>query len=53
MDSKGQLLIVQRGLGITGHTLDSNGCVASSKTIISNTVLNHGIDVLDGKLYAR
>ncbi|KAH6903269.1 hypothetical protein BKA70DRAFT_1404253 [Coprinopsis sp. MPI-PUGE-AT-0042] len=52
MDSRGQLLVVQRGLGITGHTLDSNGCVTSSKTIVANTVLNHGIDVLDNKLYA-
>lgn len=53
MDSRGQLLVVQRGLGITGHTVDPNGCVTSSKTIVASTVLNHGIDVLDNKLYAR
>lgn len=53
LDSRGQLLVVERGRGISAHVLDSNGCVTSSRLLISDTTLNHGIDVVGNKLYAR
>ncbi|TFK28282.1 hypothetical protein FA15DRAFT_753613 [Coprinopsis marcescibilis] len=50
IDPRGNLLVIQRGRGLTGHTLDANGCVTSTKTIISNTQINHGIDLTpDGR----
>ncbi|KUJ10224.1 uncharacterized protein LY89DRAFT_710610 [Mollisia scopiformis] len=42
-DSAGHLLVVESGLGITAHTLDGSGCVQSSKTVVSQANLNHGI----------
>jgi len=55
LDSRGNLLVVERNKGITIHTLGSNGCVTSSKTLISDTSLNHGIDInaAGNKLAAR
>ena len=54
LDPSGRLLITESGKGITQHTLSSNGCIASSRTVISQTNLNHGLAVSpDGKyLYA-
>lgn len=52
MDSEGHLLVVERGIGITGHTLDDNGCVTNSKVIIDDDRLNHGIDVVGNRLVA-
>ncbi|KAF2642356.1 cellobiose dehydrogenase-like protein [Massarina eburnea CBS 473.64] len=54
LDSSGNLLVVQNGLGVTAHTIDSNGCFNSTKTIITQRNLNHGIFLSqDGKtLYA-
>ncbi|EAU83830.2 hypothetical protein CC1G_09499 [Coprinopsis cinerea okayama7 len=52
MDSRGNLLVLQRGIGVTGHQVDANGCVTSSQTIIQDTRLNHGLDVVGNKLYA-
>jgi glucose/arabinose dehydrogenase len=43
LDSAGHLLVVEVGKGITAHTLDTTGCVSSSKTLIAQTNLNHGI----------
>lgn len=43
LDSQGNLLLVQSGVGITAHTFGSDGCIASSKTLISSPMLNHGI----------
>lgn len=43
VDSAGNLLVVQNGVGITAHILDDTGCVASSKVLIEDTNLNHGI----------
>jgi glucose/arabinose dehydrogenase len=37
------LLVVESGKGITVHTLAATGCISSSKTLISQTNLNHGI----------
>ncbi|KAH9876246.1 hypothetical protein J1614_004125, partial [Plenodomus biglobosus] len=53
-DTAGNLLVVQNGLGITGHKIGPNGCLTSSKTIITQRNLNHGIALShDGKkLYA-
>ncbi|KNG47944.1 iron reductase domain-containing protein [Stemphylium lycopersici] len=53
-DIKGNLLVVQNGLGITAHKVSSNGCLTSSRTIIAQRNLNHGIVLsLDGAtLYA-
>lgn len=43
VDSAGNPLVVENGVGITAHTLDDTGCVASSKVLIENANLNHGI----------
>ncbi|KAE8440501.1 hypothetical protein EG329_007418 [Mollisiaceae sp. DMI_Dod_QoI] len=53
-DSAGHLLVIESGKGITAHTLDSTGCVQSSKTIVSQRNLNHGIcfDANSTTLYA-
>lgn len=55
LDSRGNLIVVQRGLGVTGHTLNSDGCVTSTKTIISDTSLNHAVEFnpSGNKLFAR
>lgn len=53
-DTAGNLLVVENGLGITGHTIGSDGCLTSGKTILTQQALNHGIVLSeDGKtLYA-
>ena len=53
-DSAGNLLVVLQSVGIAAYTLSANGCVQSSKTLISQPSLNHGIALsADGKtLYA-
>jgi glucose/arabinose dehydrogenase len=53
-DSIGHLLVIQNGLGVTAHAIGPDGCIASSKTLIRQQNLNHGIVLsLDGKtLYA-
>jgi glucose/arabinose dehydrogenase len=49
-DTAGNLLVVQNGLGISVHKIDSNGCFASSKTLITQRNLNHGLALSqDGK----
>ncbi|OHE99630.1 carbohydrate-binding cytochrome b562 [Colletotrichum orchidophilum] len=50
IDSEGNLLIVQSGKGVTVHTFGADGCLSSTKTLISNPSLNHGIGLTpDGK----
>ncbi len=53
-DTSGNLLVVQNGLGITAHRVAPNGCLGSSKTLIAQRNINHGIALShDGKtLYA-
>lgn len=53
-DYAGNLLVVQNGLGISVHKIGSDGCLVSSKTLITQRNLNHGIVLSnDGKtLYA-
>lgn len=53
-DTAGRLLMIQNGLGITAHTVGSDGCLSSEHTIIAQRNLNHGIVLSqDGKtLYA-
>ncbi|KAI1759788.1 hypothetical protein GGR53DRAFT_526824 [Hypoxylon sp. FL1150] len=43
IDTAGRLLIVQIGRGISQHAVDINGCITSSRFIISDPTLNHGI----------
>lgn len=43
VDNEGRLLLVQNGLGITQHTLTSEGCIQSSRVLIAQTNLNHGM----------
>ncbi|PPQ71370.1 hypothetical protein CVT24_011756 [Panaeolus cyanescens] len=54
LDSRGNLIVLQRGIGVTGHTLDVDGCVTSSKTIIADSSLNHAVEFsVDGtKIFA-
>ncbi|KAF2108207.1 cellobiose dehydrogenase-like protein [Lophiotrema nucula] len=53
-DTAGNLLVIQNGLGITAHTIGPDGCLTSSKTVLTQRNLNHGIVLSqDGKtLYA-
>jgi hypothetical protein len=55
MDDRGHLLVLERGKGVTAHTLDENGCVVDSTTVIEDTSLNHGLDLAPSgdKLIAR
>jgi glucose/arabinose dehydrogenase len=49
-DDAGNLLVVQNGLGISVHKVGWDGCFASSKTLITQRNLNHGIALSqDGK----
>ncbi|TFK24069.1 hypothetical protein FA15DRAFT_436220 [Coprinopsis marcescibilis] len=52
VDSKGNLLVLQREIGITGHQVDARGCVTSSKVVIEDKTLNHAVDVVGNKLYS-
>lgn len=55
MDTAGHLIVSERGKGITGHVLDADGCVTSSKTIIQGSGPNHAVEFnpAGDKLYAR
>ena len=55
MDDRGHLLVLERGKGVTAHTLDENGCVVDSTAVIEDTSLNHGLDLAPSgdKLIAR
>lgn len=54
VDPKGNLFVVERNKGVTGHVLNADGCVTSSKTVIADTGPNHGIDFSPSgdKIYA-
>ncbi|CZR56442.1 uncharacterized protein PAC_06330 [Phialocephala subalpina] len=43
VDTQGRLLMVQNGIGISQHILTSGGCIQSSRVLIAQTNLNHGI----------
>ncbi|KAI1431472.1 soluble quino protein glucose dehydrogenase [Xylaria sp. CBS 124048] len=53
-DNQGRLLIIQEGVGLSQHTVDTNGCVTNTRLLIPNSDLNHGICMSeDGRtLYA-
>lgn len=53
-DNAGNLLVVESGKGITAHIVGSDGCITSSKTIIPQRSLSHGIalDANGTTLYA-
>lgn len=53
-DLAGNMLVVQSGKGISYHKVGADGCVTSTKMLISQNNLNHGIALsADGKtLYA-
>lgn len=50
-DTAGNLLVVDRGVGIKALTLQDDGgtcvTVSSVKVVIADTTLNHGIDLMD------
>lgn len=46
-------MVLERGIGVTGHTLDANGCVTDSKVIVDDDRLNHAVDVVGNMLVAR
>lgn len=54
IDTSGNLLVIEEGKGITALTPSSDGCIASTKSLLSLPSLNHGIYLSpDGKtLYA-
>ncbi|KAI1452489.1 hypothetical protein F4805DRAFT_472350 [Annulohypoxylon moriforme] len=43
VDGEGRLLVVEKGVGISQHAVDTNGCITSSRVLISMSALNHGI----------
>lgn len=53
-DNAGNMLVVQSGKGISYHKMGADGCATSTKMLISQNNLNHGIALShDGKtLYA-
>jgi hypothetical protein len=53
-DDKGNMLVVQAGKGISYHVVGTDGCLTSTKMLVSLNSLNHGIALsADGKtLYA-
>jgi len=49
-DTEGHLLVLEAGKGLSAHTLSADGCITSSKTVISMAQLNHGLALSpDGK----
>ncbi|KAH6903287.1 cellobiose dehydrogenase [Coprinopsis sp. MPI-PUGE-AT-0042] len=52
LDSEGHPLVLERGIGVTGHTLDSNGCVTNSTVVVEDDRLNHAVDVVGTRLVA-
>lgn len=54
LDTAGNLLVIENGLGISAHKIGPDGCLTSSKTVLTQRNLNHGIVLSqDGKtLYA-
>ncbi|KAH8900480.1 hypothetical protein GQ53DRAFT_801098 [Thozetella sp. PMI_491] len=42
-DSKGRLLVVENGKGISQHLIAEDGCLQSSRVLITQNDLNHGI----------
>ncbi|KAK4184604.1 L-sorbosone dehydrogenase [Podospora australis] len=49
-DTAGHLLVLEAGKGLTAHTIGSDGCISSSKTVIATSQLNHGLALSpDGK----
>ncbi|KAL8367143.1 hypothetical protein RB595_008901 [Gaeumannomyces hyphopodioides] len=53
-DPLDNMLVLQQTTGVSVHTFGADGCVNSSRTIISNRALNHGLALTpDGRtLYA-
>jgi hypothetical protein len=53
-DSAGNMLVIQSGKGISYHKMGTDGCITSTKMLVSQNNLNHGIAMSpDGKtLYA-
>ncbi|KAI1073411.1 hypothetical protein F5B20DRAFT_597701 [Whalleya microplaca] len=43
IDVRGRLLVVEDGAGISQHAVDINGCITSSRIIVSRNDLDHGI----------
>jgi glucose/arabinose dehydrogenase len=43
IDKAGRLLILLAGEGISQHTVDTNGCMTSTRSLIALSSLNHGI----------
>lgn len=44
-DPQGHMLVLQATSGISVHTFGDNGCVASSKSLVQNAGLNHGLSL--------
>jgi glucose/arabinose dehydrogenase len=53
-DPQGHMIVLEATSGISVHTFGSNGCISSSKSLVQNSGLNHGISLTpDGRtLYA-
>lgn len=48
IDSEGHLLMVEVGKGLSVHTFGADGCIASSKLLIDNPRLTHGVALNPG-----
>lgn len=45
VDSKGNLLVLESGRGLSALTLGEDGCISTSKLVINNGQLNHGLGI--------
>jgi glucose/arabinose dehydrogenase len=45
VDKLGNLLVVQQGTGVSVHTIGTDGCISSSKSLISSVGINHGLTI--------
>ncbi|OTA62056.1 soluble quino protein glucose dehydrogenase [Hypoxylon sp. EC38] len=49
-DNAGHMLVLQASSGISVHTFGADGCINSTKTLVQNSGLNHGLSITpDGK----
>lgn len=45
VDTLGNLLVLENGKGLSVHTLGADGCISSSKMLIEDGSLNHGLHI--------
>ncbi|KAJ3053821.1 hypothetical protein HK097_003287 [Rhizophlyctis rosea] len=50
VDSRNNLLVVESKVGVKAFTINANGCITKTKTVLTEPTLNHAVTVsVDGK----